>query len=134
MQNRKNTNSSVAKRLAAAIVIDAAIFLAVSLIATAIAYLGDDPTGKLGIFALATLLVSGILGGFTVSGMKSRFGSSIGASSIGICTALYLAAALILSGKLGLQHLLNAVCYLGSGLLCSYLGRKRGKARPRRRA
>ena len=128
MQNNKNRQSSI-KSITLAVIVNTVIFFAITMIMTAISYSGDDPTGTIGIYALSSLVLCGVTGGFTVSKITPSFGMAIGMISAGICAIIYLAAALIASGGIRAAHLLNAACYLGAALLFSYVGRRKAPKR-----
>lgn len=129
----KNSNFSLRSAIFATLVA-AAVFILVLAAACGIAYVCKNPTGAVGICTLSAIVVSGIVGGFAITKMKSKFGMPYAVISATVITAVYLATALIVSGKLYGMHLLNALCYLGAAAFGILLGtRARTKKRRRRK-
>ena len=107
------------------------ILLAASLIMSAVAYSSADPTGKIGIYSLVSLIVSAALAGF----IASRLSDSVGLSTLtALATVLILilVGAVISGGKLGLGALMNYLCYFGVATLFSLFAKKRVRRHKRR--
>ena len=127
----KNSNFSLKSAILATF-IASGVFILVLAAACGIAYAGKNPTGAIGICSLAAIVVSGLIGGFSITKSKTKLGMPYALISATAITVIYLAAALTVSGKLSLMHLLNALCYFGSSAVGIFLG-KRSKPKKRRR-
>ena len=109
------------------------ILLVTSLVMSAIAYSSPDPTGKIGIYSLVSLIVSAAVSGFLISRLS-------GSGSVGMAALTSLATVLVLilfgaiasGGKLGVSALMNYLCYFGVALLFSLFGKKRERRHRRR--
>ena len=107
------------------------ILLAASLIMSAVAYSSSDPTGKIGIYSLASLIISAALAGF----IGSRLSDSVGVATLtALATVLILilVGAVISGGRLGLGALMNYLCYFGVATLFSLFAKKRVRRHKRK--
>ena len=126
----KNANLSI-KSVLFAIAIAIGIFFAMLLLASGGALASKNPLSVGTVYSLGALVLSGFVGGFLLTKLGRIFGAHHALIAISAGTLIYLAASLICSGGLGGVHLLNALCYLGAGIVGMLLG-KRTKAKRKR--
>ncbi len=111
----------------------ALIIILTSLIFSLIANSSSDPTKNLGIFSLATLLISAILGGFFTS--KLGRGESIGYSllvALSVVLIMLISCIILGKGKISGSAFMNYGCYLGVYAMASLLGKRGGRRRRHR--
>ncbi len=109
------------------------LLLAVSLASAAIAYSSDDPTGKIGIYSLVSLIISAAACGFGVSRFKGEGGIAMAALvALSISLLMMTLGAILGGGRLGGSAVMNYLCYFGVAVIFSVLGKKREKRHRRR--
>lgn len=133
MKNR-NYASPKAINLLIGVAVSVIIFMALTLIFTVICYNTGNPTGNLGIFALVSLIVSGAIGGFSLSRAKSRFGFGNAVISALITASIFLIVSLISNVGFSASQFMNCGCYVMTSLLFAFLGKGGGKRKRHRRA
>jgi O-antigen/teichoic acid export membrane protein len=105
----------------------------ITLIFALAANFSADPTGKIGIFSLVSLLISAVLSGLiTALTNKERGGGFFALIALGTVAVMMVACLIMTGGKISASAFMNYGCYLGAYALSALLGKKR-KARPRRR-
>lgn len=130
MKKRKSAEkSSGIRSLIRGILINAAVYTALSLIFTVIAYTSDDPLGCGGYFSIASMIVCGAVCGFAVS-KKSE-----GAYTAPLCSLIFSLIMLILGicisgkapriGSVVSCLIYVAVCIIFSKLASVHAARKR---------
>ena len=105
-----------------------------SLISAMIVISLDDPTAKLGIFSLVTMLLSAAVGGFFSS--KIRGGMSLGYSalvSLSVVLVMLLMNVIMSGGQVSLGAFMNYGCYMGTYMLCALIIKNTANGRRRRR-
>ncbi len=103
-----------------------AAFLIISLIMTAIAYSGSDPTKKIGIYSLISLALTGFVSGAVTSKLKGS-GGILCALISGILITLIILTVRLIIGSLSGSFALSSLSYLGACMLGAYLLRPRAR-------
>ncbi len=91
-----------------------------------IAILTPNPTAKIGIFSLLTLIISSVVSGAAISrknrssGVKRAF-----LTSIFVVIFLLLASVIFSGGKVSVGSYMNCLCYVGCSLFSAYIFKKR---------
>ena len=117
----------------ASVAIAAGAYILCAFIATLIADATEDPTGCIGIAALCSLIVSGVLGGAVNSRLRGASGFVV-ALLAALCTALaMMIASLVITGGVSPAGLMNAVSYMGGSAVGAFIGKPRAKRRRARR-
>lgn len=118
--------ASPVRRIITGYLIYLLLFPALALIASFICYNTKDPTAKIQLFSLISLLASAAIGGLINGRMcgKDNFTSAIISCALAALTLFPLG--LIAGGKAS-ALLMNAGCYLPVALICSYLAIARKK-------
>lgn len=132
MKNKSNASLGI-KSLIIGAFISVIVFTLITLIFTVICYNTGNPSKNLGIFALASLILSGALSSFSLSRAKSRFGFGNAVASAIIVAAILASVSIIVSGGIGGSLLMNVGCYVLTSLLFAFLGRGAGAKRKRRK-
>ncbi len=119
-------SGSVKRILISSLICGAAIPL-FSLIFSIFCYSSDDPLGKINLFSLISLLLSGAVAGFISARINRKYGS--GSCLIpGIIVALVIfGVSLILSGGAFLPCLMNSGCYALVYLFFAIISKGRDK-------
>jgi peptidoglycan/LPS O-acetylase OafA/YrhL len=111
----------------------AVALLVCSLIAAAIAYSDSDPTGKIGIYSLAALIISAAIGGSVTSRLTGDGGVRYAAlTSLTVVMVMLLCAVITGGGSPKLSALMNYLCYLGVSVGAAHLARPRKRRHKRR--
>lgn len=106
----------------------------VSLIMSAIAYSSPDPTGKIGIFSLVSLIISSLIAGLLHRRLYRGRGMGMGAlTALATTLIMLIFGAIISGGHLGLSAVMNYLSYLGIGLLSALIPHREGGKRKRRK-
>ena len=130
---RRGAASGVAVGFLISFGIAAAAYFLCAFVAALIADSTDDPTGYVGTAALCSLVLSGFIGGAVNSRLRgaSGFGvAMLAALSVALVT---IAVALVSCGGVSPSGLMNAVSYMGGGVVGAFLGKPRERRRRRRR-
>ena len=105
-----------------------------SMITAAILSASTDPTGRIGIFSLITLILSACLGGLVSSGLnpteKPTFPLTV---ALGVSIVMLISGVILTAGHLSLGAFMNYGCYFGCYALLSYFGGKGGRSKKRRK-
>ncbi len=121
MKKRKSSvNNSGIRSLLLGVLINFAVYAALTLIFTVIAYTSDDPLGRTKIFSFATLIVCGAACGFTVSKRSSGTYTAL------LCSLIFSLIMLILGicicGKApGIGSIINCLIYIAASAIFSRL-------------
>ncbi len=110
------------------IFVSAISVLILTLILSIFAYRSQDPTSKTGIFSIIALVFSGAVCGFAVSRFMREGGTLCTLIASFIFTGIILLTKII-GGSLSPAFILNALCYMGAGVLTSYISRPKQKRR-----
>ena len=132
MKKYKNSDLGSWKMITYGFFIMLIVFLVLSLIVSLILFIGNNPTGNIGLISLAVFLFSGILSSFINSKLfKNSFYPLL---SSALSVALFFAIAILMGGKISLKIVLNLVCFLLTSLLGAFLGgiKKETKHKKRR--
>ena len=113
--------------------ISALSIILLSLAFAFVANISKDPTGNLGLFSLAALIISGAIGGFTSAKIK-KDSAVIFSALIAVGMALIMMIlCVIINGKVSGGSLMNYLCYIGVSTVFSVWGSKEKKHRHRKR-
>lgn len=83
----------------------------------------DDPTGKIGIFSLISLILSATLSGLFSSSQNPTDGVGFSViAGLGMTLIMLLCGIIASAGKLSGGAFMNYACYLGTYALLSYIG------------
>lgn len=112
----------------------ALVIILLSLIFALVANMSEDPTGRLGIFSLAAMIISAAAGGV----FSARFCKE---SQLGFATLVALAIVLVMllfcvilnAGKISGAAFMNYACYIGVAALSAFFGRRKEGHRRHRR-
>lgn len=107
------------------------IYLVAAAISAIAAYAMSDPSGAVGMLALCSLILSGVVGGI--------ISARVGGEGIGFSLLASLSVALasmilslIFSGSVTLGGFMNALTYMGGGAVGGFIGTRRVGKRKRR--
>ena len=107
--------------------VSALIIIFLSLIFAIVANTLEDPTGNLGIFSFAVLIIGAAAGGFISAKMKKE-GAVVFSSLVALTlTLIMLVICLITDGGVNLSALMNYLCYIGVASLGATVGAKEGR-------
>ena len=127
MKRRSNTGSHAGTfAIIFGFIISATAVLILSLLLSLIAYKGQDPTARVGLFALVSLTLGGFFGGVGTSRIKGEGGVGC-AAILGVLGALILIALRLIFSEVGASALLSAATFVGACILGAYLARPRHK-------
>ena len=124
-------NSAIAFLICLGVSLAAVILL--SAIFAFVANISRDPTGNLGIYSLAALLLGGAVGGFAsakINKERALLSSALVALAV---TAIMLIVCVIIGGKVGGGAFMNYACYVGVSAFSGFLGTREKKHRRRAR-
>lgn len=112
----------------------AVVIIVCSFITSLIAGSAKDPTGMIGIYSLAAMLISAAAGG-VFSGRMHGDGGTVYAALVALAVVLVmlLIAVIICGGRVSAGAFMNYGCYLGVSTLSAFLGKKRATHRVHRR-
>ena len=102
--------------------LSALAIILLSLIFALIANASSDPTGNLGIFSLASLLIGGVVGGFASAKIKKESAVLFSALVALAVTLVMLIVCVIMSGRVGVAAFMNYACYIGVATLAALFG------------
>ena len=105
-------------------IISATAVLFIALLLCITAYKGQDPTARVGLFALVSLTLGGFFGGVGTSRIKGEGGVGC-AAILGIGGALILIAMRLIFSAVGASAFLTATTFIGACILGAYLARPR---------
>ena len=130
---RKAKGSGIARPFLFGILFEAVLLPSISFLLALISTLTSNPTSLEGIFAIAALLFSGGIYGFTVSKLKGEGGILFTFLCALFFSLLLIIVGIIISGgALNISVLVGQVIYLLSALLFSALGGIKKKRKIRR--
>ena len=129
MKKRKiNQNRGLLSSLGIGLGASTLILLLSAFCAAALSNMSKDPTGSLSGYALIALLCSSAISGVVVTRICKK--ASAGALTTAVFTAIMAVWGLVANGGgLSLACLMNCACYLGVGLLLSFIARPRARKR-----
>ena len=107
------------------------VLIAISMIMAAIAMANEDPTGKIGLFSLISLLLSAMISGLLTARLNidKKLGFSL-TVALGVALLMLLAGVIVSAGRMSGGAFMNLGCYFGLFALSAYLGgRKSGHRR-----
>ena len=107
--------------------------LTLSFIFAMIASMSKDPTGNLGIFSLATLLISGAISGFASAKIKKEGAIGFSALVTLVSCLIMLVLCLIIIGKVSGGAIMNYVCYMLMSVFFAFLGSREKKHKRHKR-
>lgn len=103
-----------------------------ALFGTALACASDDPTARIGVYSLVSLLAAAAVSGFAVSRLAGEGGVKCAVLSALSVVLIMTLVALIITGEVPtLGALMNYGCYLGVAALSAILARRRSRKRRR---
>ena len=106
---------------------------AFALIGAALASASNDPTAKVGLYSLLSLLLAAAVCGFIVSRLSAESGIKIALlCALAVVMIMLLISVIVTGGAPSASALLNYGCYLGVYALTAILGKRRGGKRRRR--
>ena len=101
-----------------------------SLIFSFIAYSMANPDGVIGIFSIASLLITGALTGFLLSRSRDEGGILLAVlSSLLFSLILLLIGLIACGGTLPPGCIISYLCFIAVSALAAFLGKKRGRRR-----
>ncbi|MBQ8528881.1 MAG: hypothetical protein IJ459_04005 [Clostridia bacterium] len=104
-----------------------------TLIGAALASASEDPTAKVGLYSLLSLLLAAAVGGFIVSRLSGEGGIKIALlCALAVVMVMLLISVIVTGGAPSVSALMNYGCYLGVYALAAILGKRRGGKRRRR--
>ncbi len=118
----KNTKSSGIRSLLIGVGIAAVSYFFLAFVFSVAAYLGSDPTRRVGLFSLISLVVSGAVTGFAVT-KKSEGKFTALLSSLILSLILLVVGVIISKGAPSLGNFINIAIYVASVAIFSRLGR-----------
>ena len=93
----------------------------------------DDPTGKIGIFSLISLILAATLSGLFASWQNPTDGVGFSViSGLGMTLIMLLCGIIVSAGRLSGGAFMNYGCYLGTYALLSYIGMRAKDKRKRK--
>ena len=111
-----------------------AAILVCSFITSLIAGGSKDPTGMIGIFSLAAMLISAAAGGVFSSRIRGEGGTVYAALvALAVVLVMLLIAVILCGGRVSAGAFMNYGCYLGVSALSAFLGKRRATHRVHRR-
>ena len=130
---RKLNTATRPRAYLAGLLISVGVLVITSLVMSALAYSSPDPTGKIGIYSLVSLILSAAISGFMVSRFFSDGGIGIALlTSFSVVLILMLFGVIIGGGRLGGGAFMNYLSYFGVALLFTIFGKKRERRHRRR--
>ena len=110
----------------------ALLIVLLSFVMAIIANSSDDPTSKIGIYSLLTLLISAAISGVAISRIKGEGGFGVAAlTALTVALIMTFIGIIMSGGRLTLGCFMNYGCYLGVSVMFAYLGRKKEKRHKR---
>ena len=92
-----------------------------------------DPTGKIGIFSLTSLIISAVISGLFASWQNPTDGVGFSiVSGLGMTLIMLLCGIIASAGRLSGGAFMNYGCYLGTYALLSYIGMRAKDKRKRK--
>ena len=127
---KRSAGGEVARTFLVCFAISVLIILLFSLISAVIVGSLDDPTESVGIFSLATMLLSAALSGVMSARIKGEGGLKFATLvALAVVLIMLLINVIISAGKVSGGSFMNYGCYLGVASLSAFLGRKRNTHR-----
>ena len=128
-----SASGSALKPIAVGFLVIWGSFIILSLIISLILFNGDDPTERTSLFSLIAFIGAGAIGTlinkrlFKLASLNSPIISAVAA------VIVYVVTSAIISGKIGIGCLINAVCFILISLLFSAKGNKKTRTAYRRK-
>ena len=132
-KNAKGKNPSTLKEVLMGLIISFICMLAISLVASIILYMQQDPTALIDIAALIVLLATAAISGYIIS--RRTVGAkmlTVALSSISVCLVLFIIGMILTGGGVTNRVYLNYLCYVGVAMLFAWLGGRAPVKRKRR--
>lgn len=115
------------------LLVEAITLVLSSLVAAALAYASSDSTRVVGMYSLASLIISAAIGGVLTARLAGEGGVRIVAlASLTVVMVMLLCAVIVGGGSPRLSALMNYICYLGVSVGAAHLARPRKKRHKRR--
>ncbi len=111
--------------------ISAAVLVMCALLASALTYASKDPSGVIGAYSLAALLLGAVISGAVTSRKGGVAHSAL--VTLAFAAVIMLWGLIASAGKLPGSCLMNCGCYLGVGVGSAFLFRKRERRTSKRR-
>ena len=123
---KRSGGGEVARTFLICFAISVLLILLFSLISAVIVGSLDDPTKSVGLFSLATMLLSAAVSGVVSSRIKGEGGLKFATLvALAVVLIMLLVNVIISNGKVSGGAFMNYGCYLGVAALSAFLGRKR---------